>query len=139
PTTIRRINPGYTTACIACFTRILHAYSDFSVMTIDSFMSRLVNSFTDELGLPYGFETRLDSDLLTEAISQLLSKIGLEGEEPLSQLLENYYLEHAREEGAWGILPKQMESVASDLLNEQSYLSMTKVSELTLNDWQQIR
>lgn len=121
------------------FTRILHAYSDFSVMTIDSFMSRLVNSFTDELGLPYGFETRLDSDLLTEAISQLLSKIGLEGEEPLSQLLENYYLEHAREEGAWGILPKQMESVASDLLNEQSYLSMTKVSELTLNDWQQIR
>ena len=121
------------------FTRILHDYSDFSVMTIDSFMSRLVNSFTDELGLPHGFETRLDSDLLTEAIERLLAKIGLEGQEPLTRLLENYYLEHAREEGSWGTLPRQMESVAADLLNEQSYLSMTRVSDLTLTDWQQIR
>lgn len=121
------------------FTRILHGYSDFSVMTIDSFMSRLVGSFTDELGLPFGFETRLDSDLLTEAIDRLLSRIGLSGEETLTGLLESYYLEHAREEGAWGALPRQMLSVASDLLNEQSYLAMTKVSDLSLSDWQQIR
>lgn len=121
------------------FTRILHGYSDFSVMTIDSFISRLVGSFTDELGLPFGFETRLDGDLLTEAIDRLLSRIGLTGEESLTSVLENYYLEHAREEGGWGALPKQMLAAASDLLNEESYLAMTRVSDLTLNDWQQIR
>lgn len=121
------------------FTRILHGYSDFSVMTIDSFISRLVGSFTDELGLPFGFETRLDGDLLTEAIDRLLSRIGLTGEESLTSILESYYLEHAREEGGWGALPKQMLAAASDLLNEESYLSMTRVSDLTLNDWQQIR
>lgn len=121
------------------FTRILHGYSDFSVMTIDSFISRLVGSFTDELGLPFGFETRLDGDLLAEAIDRLLSRIGLTGEESLTRILESYYLEHARDEGGWGALPKQMLSAASDLLNEESYLAMTRVSDLTLNDWQQIR
>ncbi len=121
------------------FTRILHGYSDFSVMTIDSFISRLVGSFTDELGLPFGFETRLDGDLLTEAIDRLLSRIGLTGEESLTRILESYYLEHARDEGGWGALPKQMLAAASDLLNEESYLAMTRVSDLTLSDWQQIR
>jgi ATP-dependent helicase/nuclease subunit A len=121
------------------FTRILHGYSDFSVMTIDSFMSRLVGSFTDELGLPFGFETRLDSDLLAEAIDRLLARIGISGEETLTSLLENYYLEHAKNEGAWGALPRQMQAVAGDLLNEQSYLAMTRVSDLSLNDWQAIR
>ncbi len=121
------------------FTRILHGYSDFSVMTIDSFISRLVGSFTDELGLPFGFETRLDGDLLAEAIDRLLSRIGLTGEESLTHILESYYLEHAREEGGWGALPKQMLSAASDLLNEESYLAMARVSDLTLNDWHQIR
>ena len=121
------------------FTRILHGYSDFSVMTIDSFISRLVGSFTDELGLPFGFETRLDGDLLAEAIDRLLSRIGLTGEESLTRILESYYLEHAREEGGWGALPKQMLSAAADLLSEESYLAMTRVSDLTLNDWQQIR
>ncbi len=121
------------------FTRILHGYSDFSVMTIDSFISRLVGSFTDELGLPFGFETRLDGDLLAEAIDRLLSRIGLTGEESLTRILESYYLEHAREEGGWGALPKQMLAAAADLLNEESYLAMTRVSDLTLDNWQQIR
>lgn len=121
------------------FTRILHGYSDFSVMTIDSFMSKLVGSFTDELGLPFGFETRLDSDLLAEAIERLLSRIGLTGEETLTSLLEHYYLEHAREEGAWGALRRQMQAVAGDLLSEQSYQAMTRVSDLSLTDWQHIR
>ncbi|GAA4435056.1 UvrD-helicase domain-containing protein [Ravibacter arvi] len=121
------------------FTRILHGYADFSVMTIDSFTSRLVGSFTDELGLPFGFETRLDSDFLTEAIDRVLARIGLTGEETLSEVVEKYYLEHARAEGAWGALPRHMLNAAGDLLNEQSYLSMSRVSDLTLTDWQQIR
>ncbi len=41
-------------------------------MTIDKFTQRLISSFTDELGIPFVFETQLDGDLLDDAVDRLL-------------------------------------------------------------------
>ena len=121
------------------FRQILHRYSDFSVMTIDKFTQRLISSFTDELGIPFVFETQLDGDLLNEAVDRLLARIGQEGEEVLSDIVERYYREKAEEGKSWAALPAQIRETAGTLLSEQSYLQMQRVADLQMGDWVAIR
>jgi len=121
------------------FRKILHRYSDFSVMTIDKFTQRLVSSFTDELGIPFAFETQVDSDQLANAVDRMLARIGQEGETILTQVVETYYRESAEEGKSWGSLPHRIRDAAYDLLNEKSYLAMQKVRDLTMSDWIGIR
>jgi ATP-dependent helicase/nuclease subunit A len=121
------------------FRQILHRYSDFSVMTIDKFTQRLISSFTDELGIPFVFETQLDGDLLDEAVDRVLARIGQDGEEVLTDIVENYYREKADEGKSWSSLPMQIREAAGTLLSEQSYLQMMRVSGLQMSDWIAIR
>ncbi|WP_373331415.1 UvrD-helicase domain-containing protein [Salmonirosea aquatica] len=121
------------------FRKILHRYSDFSVMTIDKFTQRLVSSFTDELGIPFAFETQVDSDQLANAVDRMLARIGQEGEAILTEVVETYYRESAEEGKSWGSLPHRIRKAAYDLLNEKSYLAMQKVKDLTMSDWIGIR
>ena len=121
------------------FRQILHRYSDFSVMTIDKFTQRLISSFTDELGIPFVFETQLDGTLLDEAVDRLLARIGQEGEEVLSDIVEKYYREKAEEGKSWSSLPAQIRETAGTLLSEQSYLQMQRVADLQMGDWVAIR
>ena len=52
---------------------MLHRYSDIAVMTIDSFVNRLVRSFARDLALDQDFRVELDSDkIIDDAVSQLL-------------------------------------------------------------------
>jgi len=121
------------------FRQILHRYSDFSVMTIDKFTQRLISSFTDELGIPFVFETQLDGELLDDAVDRLLARIGQEGEEVLSDIVERYYREKAEEGKSWSSLPAQIRETAGTLLSEQSYIQMQRVADLQMTDWVAIR
>jgi ATP-dependent helicase/nuclease subunit A len=121
------------------FRQILHRYSDFSVMTIDKFTQRLISSFTDELGIPFVFETQLDGELLDDAVDRLLARIGQEGEEVLSDIVERYYREKAEEGKSWSSLPAQIRQTAGTLLSEQSYIQMQRVADLQMMDWVAIR
>lgn len=123
----------------AVFFKILHRYSDFAVMTIDKFTKSLVSSFTDELGLPFVFETQLDSEMLKEAVDRLLARIGAPGEDVLTEIVENYYRERAEEGGSWGALPQTIQSTAGTLLQEEAYLKMQKIANLEMGDWAHIR
>ncbi|TLV03052.1 UvrD-helicase domain-containing protein [Dyadobacter luticola] len=123
----------------AVFRQILHRYSDFAVMTIDKFTQRLISSFTDELGIPFIFETQLDGDLLNEAVDRLLARIGQDGEGVLTDIVERYYRENAEEGKSWGALPMQIRETAGTLLSEQSYLKMKLVENLKMEDWISIR
>ncbi|WP_187478346.1 UvrD-helicase domain-containing protein [Amniculibacterium sp. G2-70] len=56
---------------------ILHHYSILNISTIDKFNTRLVRSFSNELGLAKNFNLEINSDpYLKEAIDQLLDHIG---------------------------------------------------------------
>ena len=121
------------------FRQILHRYSDFSVMTIDKFTQRLISSFTDELGIPFVFETQLDGDLLDEAVDRLLARIGQEGEEVLTDIVERYYREKAEDGKSWSSLPLQIRETAGTLLSEQSYTQMLRIADLQMSDWNAIR
>lgn len=117
------------------FRRILHRYSDFSVMTIDKFTQRLVSSFTDELGIPFAFDTQVDADQLANAVDRMLARVGQEGEKVLTDVVETYYRESAESGKSWGALPDRIREAAYDLLNESSHLAMQRVKDLEVEDW----
>lgn len=56
---------------------VLHHYSTLNIGTIDKFNSRLVRSFSYELGLPQNFNLEIQAEpFLIEAVDKVLDKIG---------------------------------------------------------------
>ena len=56
---------------------MLHHYEDFSVMTIDSFVSRLVRVFARDLRLENDFEVELSLEVMVEGtVDRLLAQVG---------------------------------------------------------------
>ncbi|PRY11992.1 ATP-dependent exoDNAse (exonuclease V) beta subunit [Pontibacter ummariensis] len=122
------------------FRQILYNYSDFSVSTIDSFVNKIVQAFTRELNIPQNFEVDLDSNtLLSTAVSLLLDKVTDSKEDLLSQTLEQYALEKAREGKSWVMLPDDLMDFARNLLNEQVFDAITDLQQLSLEDFKQVR
>ncbi|MFN8343534.1 MAG: UvrD-helicase domain-containing protein [Spirosomataceae bacterium] len=122
------------------FKQILHDYSDFAVMTIDSFVQRVVSAFTDELGMPFSFEVEMEAgELLLMAVERLLEKTGDESYAELTDILESFYLEAGREGKNFHSLPEALAGFAKDLLNEQRYASIMKNDRLSAKDFKKIR
>lgn len=60
---------------------ILHHYSTLNIGTIDRFNSRLVRSFSYELGLAHQFNLEIQSEpFLIEAVDKMLDEIGEDGQ-----------------------------------------------------------
>ncbi|MDE0871755.1 MAG: UvrD-helicase domain-containing protein [Flavobacteriales bacterium] len=78
---------------------ILHRYEDFGVMTIDSFVNRLVRSFSRDLEWDDAFQIELDEGrLIEEAVDRVLSKVGSSGEKALTFLMEGFVRQQVEEE-----------------------------------------
>lgn len=122
------------------FLQILHDYSDFAVLTIDSFVQRVVSAFTDELGMPFSFEVEMEAgELLLMAVERLLEKAGDEASSELTDVLESFYLEAGQDGANYHSLPEALADFAKDLLNEQRYAAIVKNKDLTTKDFKQIR
>ncbi|KQR95608.1 DNA helicase UvrD [Chryseobacterium sp. Leaf180] len=68
---------------------VLHNYSTLNIGTIDKFNSRLVRSFSYELGLAKNFNLEIDPEpFLIEAVDKMLDKIG--ENEDISQSFMDY-------------------------------------------------
>ncbi len=71
--------------------KILHRYEDFRVLTIDKFNLRLIRSFAKELDLPADFEVIIKEDeVLENVVDQLLSDIGTEDHQKITELVLTY-------------------------------------------------
>ena len=122
------------------FKQILHDYSDFAVMTIDSFVQRVVSAFTDELGMPFSFEVEMEAgELLLMAVERLLEKTGDESYAELTDILESFYLDAGQEGKNFHSLPEALAGFAKDLLNEHRYASIMKNDHLSAKDFKKIR
>ena len=78
---------------------MLFRYEDFGVMTIDSFVNRLVRSFARDLEWDEAFQIELDEDqLIDQAVGRVLSRVGLPGEEALTSMLEGFVRQQVDEE-----------------------------------------
>ena len=112
---------------------LLHHYSTFSVETIDRFNHRLIRTFARDLKLASNFEVSLDTpQLLTEAVDQLLSKIG---EDPkITQVLLDFALEKTDDDKSWDI-SKDIVQASNLLFKENDAAHLAKLKKKTFDDF----
>ncbi|GAB3274328.1 UvrD-helicase domain-containing protein [Larkinella harenae] len=122
------------------FHAILHDYSAFSVLTIDSFVQRVVTAFTDDLELPYSFEVEMDTEgVLQTAIDRLIEKAGQEDHPYLSEALEEFYLENASDGKSWHGLAGTLADFSKGQLGDRNYEFVQKLKELNPDHFRTIR
>lgn len=100
-------------------TELLHHYGDFSISTIDSFVHRLVRTFTYDLGLPHQFDVELDADVvIRKCVDNLMLRIG--SDELVTRAMVDLLIHSIDEEKGWQI-ERQLHDFATDLLHESSF------------------
>jgi ATP-dependent exoDNAse (exonuclease V) beta subunit len=117
-------------------TLILHNYNDFAISTIDSFVHRVIRSFSFDLHLPMNFEVELDTeDVLRKAIDVLISRVGYD--QKLTDLLVSFVQSKTDDEKSWKI-EEDLYAVAKQLLDEESQVHIQKLQSLTLEQFSEI-
>ncbi|MGC8866316.1 MAG: UvrD-helicase domain-containing protein [Bacteroidales bacterium] len=112
---------------------ILHNYGEFAVSTIDSFMYRVVSTFTFDLRIAHDFEVILDTaPLVEETADRIMSKVGLE--QDITLVLEITLENQIDDEKGWNLrslLQKTTESLfREDTRHHLPELLLMKPSEL---------
>lgn len=116
---------------------ILHQYSDLSIGTIDSFVHRIIRTFSHDLSLPFNFEIEIDEEKLqTQAIDLLLSEAGSDSE--LSRFLIDYSAQQVDGEKHWNIA-KDLLEFTKNFLKEENAPYLEKLDKLSLADFIEIR
>ena len=105
--------------------KMIHNYSDLSIMTIDKFNYQIVRSFSKDFGISNNFEIELDIEKIIEpAIKELLNKI--DNEEDI--LAKNFisFLSYKLKSKKSTDLVSEIENFSKQVLNEKSYISFPK-------------
>jgi ATP-dependent exoDNAse (exonuclease V) beta subunit len=113
----------------AVLTRILHEYDDFSVRTIDSFVSRIIRTFAHDLHLPVDFEIEMDRELmLDEAVEQLIGKAGIDDD--LTRVLVDFTETKAEDEKSFHI-ESDIKKAAGFLFSEGNNHFIAKLHDIS--------
>jgi ATP-dependent helicase/nuclease subunit A len=106
--------------------KILHDYSQFSIMTIDKFFNRIVKAFLFELKLQNAANVSLDTQkALDEAMEEMLSEYSHDDQHVLSKWLKEIAIEKLEDGKNWK--PKDIIMKLSQELFKES------VAQLDLN------
>lgn len=124
-------NPAWTYQLLAwkakvALSKILHDYSQFSIMTIDKFFNRIVKSFLFELKLQNTANVSMDTQqALDEALAEILNEYSHDEQHLLSRWLKEIATENVEDGKRW-----QPEDVIKKLSGE---LFKEHVARLELN------
>ncbi|MBU2650531.1 MAG: UvrD-helicase domain-containing protein [Bacteroidetes bacterium] len=111
---------------------ILHNFSDFAISTIDSFIYRIIRSFSFDLRYPANFEVELDTEsFISRAVDILLSRVGKD--EMLTKILVKFTGVRTDEEKNWNI-EHNLQSFASHLLREEIFPHLSVLTALQPED-----
>lgn len=95
---------------------VLHNYSELAASTIDSFMQRVIRTFSADLNLPQNYEVELEVDLLRKrAVDRLIDQAGSDKE--LTTLLVHYLETKTEGDKSWRI-EKEIDKMAESLFRE---------------------
>jgi len=114
---------------------MLHRYSDIAVMTIDSFVNRLVRSFARDLAIEQDYRIEIDSNrVIEDAVSQLLDKVGTQGNESLTNLLEGFALQKVAEDEESGVR-SPLNRLGKAVIQEKMKHVISMLSEIAPEDF----
>ena len=124
--------------CAVLESSILHNYSQLSVCTIDSFVHRLVKTFAHDLHLPMNFSVLIQNDdLLKYLVDELMSLVGKEGEEKLTQVLCSF-AESRMESGQNYNVEKQIKDLSEQIFREETPEYLAELSKMDLSDFMEV-
>ena len=117
---------------------ILHRYSDLSVCTIDSFMHRVVRTFARDLEQPVNFEVMIEQDdLIEHAVSGLMSLVGTEGNESLTEMV-NHFAVSNMENGKGFDIVWSLTELAKQLFSEEADTYLKRLDGYSLAQYKQM-
>jgi ATP-dependent exoDNAse (exonuclease V) beta subunit len=117
----------------AIFNQLLHDYSAFDIVTIDSFNHRILRTFAKDIDLPDNFEVELDSDrLISKAIHNLIARAGKD--KKLTQLLVDFSLAKIEEGKSWDI-EYDLQDIAKLIQNENHYPFLKQLKGKEVEDF----
>ncbi len=113
--------------------KILHNYTDFAVSTIDSFMQRVIRTFSTEINLPHNYEVELDTaSLRLRAVDRLIDKVGID--EGLTDLLVDYTLNKVEDDKSWQV-EHEIYKVAKSLFKDDGLEQREMLKDIHLEDF----
>ncbi|MEN8221822.1 MAG: UvrD-helicase domain-containing protein [Acidobacteriota bacterium] len=108
--------------------KILHNYSNFAVTTIDSFINRLVRSFTYETDIPVGFDVELNLNRMNNFITaNLFSDIGTDPD--TTSIVLEFVFDKIRRRESWNI-ETNITSMLSEINREKKEAQLEMLSEM---------
>ena len=96
---------------------ILHDYSYFSLGTIDSFIQRVIKSFTYEIGIESGYRIELDTEKVLNDLTELLYK-QIDSDESLRNWLI-HYANYKMDDGKSWDFRAEIKELAKEIFKEQ--------------------
>lgn len=115
------------------FNQLLHDYSAFDIVTIDSFNHRILKTFSKDIDLPDNFEVELDSKrLISKAIQQLIARAGKD--EQLTKQLVDFSLSKIDDGKSWDIA-YDLNNIAVLILNENHYKFLKQLKGKEVEDF----
>jgi len=119
--------------------QILQDYGLFSVMTIDSFVQKLSQSFIEELNLPDQFEVNLDSNqLIQDVLNEVLDQINQNSSIDLKQAILDFALQEVEEEKSWNGLRDGLQNFLKILFQEDYLEKERLIQQFDVSDFQKI-
>ncbi len=104
----------------AMYLDLIENYTDFHVMTIDSFVNRLAKTFARDLNLPFNYEILVNNkNALYQATERLIKKIGSKGNEHISQLILMFAEDLDEQDKYWQSIAQQLAKAAEDLVDDK--------------------
>ncbi|MCK5145848.1 UvrD-helicase domain-containing protein [bacterium] len=111
---------------------ILHSYSDFSVMTIDSFIARIVRTFARDLDMPLKFDVELDTVHITQDVIERLMADAAKGNF-IGDVLTEFAISKIHSTGSWSI-DKELGKIGSTTFNEKYIKEVAAISDPAFDD-----
>lgn len=117
---------------------LLHRYSDLSVMTIDSFLAKIVYTFADDLDMPLRFEVELDTASLTPRLVDRLMQAAEPGNF-VGDILKTFALAKIADGKSW-FVEHELEKLGHIAFSEKNRRSVTAVGDprLHMAFWQEL-
>lgn len=122
--------------CELIFGNIIHNYSDFNISTIDSFVNRLVRTFTRDLGLPSQFEVTMnDKYVIDRMVDRLVARVGHDS--ALTDTILLFLFNRIDEEKGFNI-DDELAGFAKVLMKEDAHFMSRQISDLDDEDHKRI-
>lgn len=119
------------TMALKARTKILHDYSRFTVLTIDSFFQRILRAFINELSLDLNYNIELDTDMLLERSADSLIESIADNDDIKNWLLE--FAEERLSDGNRWDMRRDLRDLGSELFKEGAH-TKPNMSKTELRD-----